>query len=147
MKNYWILVVSFFLFCAMTPEKGSKSFSLTVNMSGFRNAKGIVRVGLINGDKGFPGSPQNIIDNHDVTIQDGKAIAVFPQVQAGKYVVAVFHDENNSGKIDMNFMGIPKEGFAFSNNPSLWKLKPSYKACEFSVEKDTQIPLNIKYLL
>ena len=146
MKHCLILLFVSCLTTNIVSMETNQTFSLTVNMSGFRNDKGIVRVGLIDGPAGFPADPQRIIDNRDVNIQNKRATAVFPNVKAGKYVVAVFHDENNSKKIDMNFLGIPKEGFSFSNNPSLWKLKPSYEDCQFSIEKNTDIPLQIKYL-
>jgi uncharacterized protein (DUF2141 family) len=37
--------------------------------------------------------------------------------------VAVFHDENGNGKLDTNFLGIPREGVGVSNN-KLRKLGP-----------------------
>lgn len=33
----------------------------------------------------------------------------------GDYVVSVFQDENNNGKLDSNFIGIPKEPVGLSN--------------------------------
>jgi len=40
----------------------------------------------------------------------------FPGVAAGTYAVSAFHDENSNGKLDRNFMGIPREGVGASNN-------------------------------
>jgi uncharacterized protein (DUF2141 family) len=31
-------------------------------------------------------------------------------VTPGDYAISVFHDENSNGKLDRNFMGMPKEG-------------------------------------
>ena len=31
------------------------------------------------------------------------------------------HDENDNGKLDTNFMGIPVEGYGFSNNPQVMR--------------------------
>ena len=36
---------------------------------------------------------------------------------AGNYAVQVMHDENENNKLDTNFMGMPIEGYGFSNNP------------------------------
>ena len=34
----------------------------------------------------------------------------------GKYAFRFFHDENSNGKLGTNWLGIPNEGFGFSNN-------------------------------
>lgn len=39
----------------------------------------------------------------------------FPDLAAGRYGVAVFHDANANGELDSNLLGIPTEGVAFSN--------------------------------
>jgi len=41
---------------------------------------------------------------------------LFPGVAPGRYAVSVFHDENSNGKMDTNFIGIPREGVGASNN-------------------------------
>ncbi|MBK7290922.1 MAG: DUF2141 domain-containing protein [Chitinophagaceae bacterium] len=30
--------------------------------------------------------------------------------------IAILHDENDDGKMNSNFLGLPKEGYGFSNN-------------------------------
>jgi len=32
------------------------------------------------------------------------------------YTIAIFHDVNDNGKMDKNFVGVPKEPYGFSNN-------------------------------
>jgi uncharacterized protein (DUF2141 family) len=46
----------------------------------------------------------------------GTAASSFADVQPGTYAIAVFHDENSNGKLDSNFIGIPREGTGASNN-------------------------------
>jgi len=57
----------------------------------------------------------------------GKTISVeIPNLKFGTYAIATYQDVNSSGKIDKNFIGIPTEGYAFSNN-----FKPTVKAPDF----------------
>lgn len=49
-------------------------------------------------------------------IQGGHARCVFDNVLPGSYVVGVIHDENGNGKLDTNFLGIPKEGVGISRD-------------------------------
>jgi uncharacterized protein (DUF2141 family) len=50
------------------------------------------------------------------TIERGKARCVFDNVSPGSYVVGVIHDENGNGKLDTNFLGIPREGVGVSRD-------------------------------
>lgn len=40
----------------------------------------------------------------------------FSDLKEGKYAIRYFHDENSGREIDMNFLGIPKEGIGFLND-------------------------------
>jgi uncharacterized protein (DUF2141 family) len=46
----------------------------------------------------------------------GAVTGVFADLPAGNYAVAVFHDENGNGKLDANLLGMPTEGYGFSND-------------------------------
>ena len=52
----------------------------------------------------------------ETQIRQGKAIVVFSEIPWGVYGVSFFHDKNQNYILDLNFLGIPKEGFGFSNN-------------------------------
>ena len=41
---------------------------------------------------------------------------VFAGLPAGRFAIAVFHDENGNGALDTDILGIPKEGYGFSRN-------------------------------
>ena len=45
----------------------------------------------------------------------------FGDVQPGRYAVQVMHDANDNGKMDSNLLGIPSEGYGFSNNPQVMR--------------------------
>jgi len=53
-----------------------------------------------------------------VPIVNQQATCMFNNAPAGTYAVAVFHAENNETQLQTNFLGIPKEGYGFSRNPS-----------------------------
>jgi uncharacterized protein (DUF2141 family) len=48
---------------------------------------------------------------------DGGLSVRFGDLAPGRYAVRVMHDENGNRKLDTNFVGIPTEGYGFSNNP------------------------------
>jgi len=49
----------------------------------------------------------------------------------GTYAMALFQDMDNDGKIERNFIGIPKDPYAFSNNARPTFKAPSFEDCCF----------------
>jgi len=62
-------------------------------------------------------------------------VIVFENLPYGNYAVSVLHDENSNGKMEKNFFGIPKEGFAFSNNYAPKIKAPSFTDAMISLKK------------
>lgn len=54
-------------------------------------------------------------------------------VKPGVYAVAVYHDENRNGDFDRNKLGVPTEGFGFSNDAPTRFSVPSFDAVRFRV--------------
>ena len=55
-----------------------------------------------------------------------------PRLRPGNYALLVIHDENGNGKLDMAF-GIPREGFGFSNNPTIHMRAPRANEVRFEL--------------
>jgi uncharacterized protein (DUF2141 family) len=53
----------------------------------------------------------------------------------GVYALAVYHDANSNGKFDRTALGLPAEGYGFSNNPAIWFGPPSFNAVKFTVAR------------
>ena len=77
----------------------------------------------------FPGTMA--IKEMMVPIKQLKATCRFTDLQKGVYAVAVFHDENDNGKLDTNFLGIPVEGSGASNNAQGWMGPPTFDDARF----------------
>ena len=52
----------------------------------------------------------------------------------GVYVVAIYHDENGNGSFDRNSLGLPAEGYGFSNNPPTLMGLPAFRAVRLDIE-------------
>ncbi|MCC8408120.1 DUF2141 domain-containing protein [Mucilaginibacter sp. UR6-1] len=70
------------------------------------------------------------------------AISVSISLPPGTYGITLVDDENDNGKIDKNFIGIPKEGFGFSNFFMEKMKRPKFD--DFKVEAGNGQPINIK---
>jgi uncharacterized protein (DUF2141 family) len=107
--------------------------SLKVVIDGFTNDEGCARIALAN-------SEENYAENVDIyrgasaKINDQQAVYIFEDIPYGEYAVKVFHDENDNGNLDTNFLGIPSEDYGFSNNAKGTFGPPSWSAARFSFE-------------
>jgi uncharacterized protein (DUF2141 family) len=114
-------------------------FSLTIEINGLINNDGQVLLEFSN-EKGehILGIAQNIVEN--------KCIIVIKNLEPGKYAFKYFHDENKNENLDLNWIGIPKEGYGFSNNASGIFGPPSFKEMIFVMIGDTTLKCMLKYI-
>jgi uncharacterized protein (DUF2141 family) len=111
--------------------------TLTVRVTGARNAKGKIGVTLFQDAQGFPDDTSKAIRQQSAEI-DPKTMSAqitFKDVPQGTFAVAVLHDENSNGKMDKNFVGIPKEGYGASNNPQEEKTRAHVRRSEILFEQ------------
>lgn len=122
--------------------------SLTVTITRLENNNGSVLVSLFREGAGFPDDASRATGKMKVSIANNSARAVFTNIPPGQYAVAILHDENNNQKMDKNFLGLPKEGYGFSNNASAPFGPPSFRKASFThtALRPTEISIKTKYL-
>ena len=111
---------------------------LEIRITGLRSSKGKISVNLFNKEDGFPDDPLKSFGWKTISALPDTVVIVFEDLPYGNYAVSVLHDENSNGKMEKNFLGIPREGFAFSNNYT-----PKIKSPDFS---DAMVSLKQKVL-
>jgi uncharacterized protein (DUF2141 family) len=88
---------------------------LTVSVTEVQNGQGAVLAALYRADATFMDQARAVARLR-VKAQPGRVTAVIHNLPAGRYALSVFHDANGNGKLDRNSMGIPSEGYGFSND-------------------------------
>ncbi len=65
----------------------------------------------------------------------------------GRYAVAVYHDSNGNDRFDRTLVGMPAEGFGFSNDAPTVTGLPAFEAARFTVKAgETTIKIALRYL-
>lgn len=90
--------------------------AIRVDIEGLRSDKGQVLCTIYSSAEGYPKDANKARMKAQSAIAGGRGVCEFDGLEPGTYAVAAFHDENSNGKLDSNFIGIPKEGTAASNN-------------------------------
>ncbi len=120
--------------------------TLQVTVKNIKGHKGDILVGLFDNDKDFP---RNAKEGKIAKATADQVTVVFENLKPGKYAVSVLHDANQNKDMDKNKLGIPKEGFGFSNNAMGAVGPPSFEKAQFDLQpdqKDKDISIDMKYM-
>ena len=74
--------------------------------------RGIVRLGLYT-EAEYPKDNGTWVASADVPAVGGETVVTLQNVPVGTYAIEVYQDLNSNGKMDTNFLGIPKEPYGF----------------------------------
>jgi uncharacterized protein (DUF2141 family) len=130
------------------PAPTSAKATLTIHLTGFRNAKGKVAIALYRDGKGFPTDLASAVETQrlEVDAKTLSATAVFADLPQGGYAVSVLHDENLTGKMEFDASGIPLSGYGISNNPDTTQGPPTPESAMVSVNQpETKIEIKLVY--
>lgn len=120
--------------------------AVELELAGLRSAKGVVQLCLTRDPVNFPSCTD---DAHAEkrTVPASQRRVAFTGLPSGAYAIALFHDENRNARLD-TVLGIPREGFGFSRNPTIAFGPPKFKAADFPVASGaTEQRVQLKYLL
>jgi len=81
-----------------------------------------------------------------VPARTGAVTVDVPNVPSGTWAVLAYHDENGNKKLDTNFVGMPTEGYGFSNGAKARFGPPSFKDAAIAVgEGNVPATVTLKY--
>ena len=141
-----------FLISLLCVLAGAESFKpveqpeIEVVLKNIKSARGVFVISFYNDDKAFP-KPGKDAFTERVTVHDTLQHTVKIKLPAtGWYAVAMFQDEDGTGKIKQDKIGIPLEPYGFSNNVHPKTAAPSFSACKFFVRAGGNGPLVISLI-
>lgn len=118
-----------------------------VEIVAMHNDKGRVLCSLFSSAADFPTKTDKAFAHAASDISNGRSVCEFADVAPGTYAVSVFHDENSNGKLDTNFVGIPREGVGASNNAKGHFGPPKFDAAAFQFSGGRlDLKITINYL-
>jgi len=123
--------------------------TIEVTINDIRNAEGQLLVSLYKPTDNFPYEPSKSYAVEKSDIVGTSLTYSFKVPQSGRYAVVLLDDENRNNDMDYNFLGIPKEGYGFSNDAKPRGLSsPKFEAAAFDVEETgKRIAITMKYML
>jgi uncharacterized protein (DUF2141 family) len=118
-----------------------------VTITGLKNSKGQIVIGVFKDDATFQKENAFLSKSFKKEeIIEGKMKVTFI-LEPGVWGLSLLDDENMSGLMEYNFIGIPKEGFGFSDYYHSGLTKPKFDAFRFTLEKEKKkITIKVRYM-
>ena len=115
-------------------DSKSKQTPLRLIIDNIASNSGEIEIGVYTPENKFPDEDDKF-KKYRFKAKKGKIDEMIADIPYGELAMAIYHDENNNGKIDKNAIGIPKEPYAFSNNYKPTIKAPNFDNCKFSYNK------------
>jgi uncharacterized protein (DUF2141 family) len=109
----------------------AQAATVIVQVNKVKSAQGDIRASLCETEVAY--KADKCIKEIVLKAQKGTTQLVFENVTPGTYGIQLMHDKNANGDMDFNFLGIPKEGYGFSNNAKPRLSQPSFQRISFAV--------------
>ena len=109
----------------------SRAGDLEIKIDGISREEGTVRVALFASEDDY--KADRAYAQEETPAEDPMVTVRFQDVPPGRYCIASFQDINSNGKIDTNFVGIPKEPYGFSRNARGRFGPPAFNEMAFDV--------------
>lgn len=122
----------------------SEKVPVEVSVDNLRSSKGSIVVSIFKNEKSF----QQEIPDYEKSfskkeIKKGKFNTTL-LLPPGTYGIAILDDENQDRKMNYDFLGIPKEGYGFSNFEHTGYSKPKFSNFAFKLNKGKKTLKGIK---
>jgi uncharacterized protein (DUF2141 family) len=129
------------------------SAELRLTIKGVQSDKGELLIGLYDDADGFRNAIANAATRGllpdsgrligvAIRAKRGTQSTVFTQLTPGRYAILVIHDENDTGRLAENALGIPTEGYGFGNDAQGFLNAPSFGAAAITVG-DTNVSTSV----
>jgi uncharacterized protein (DUF2141 family) len=108
---------------------------LTIQVSGITPGRGQIYVAVYDRPETFPTTGKQRI-GQILPATEQSLIVHFKDLPPGEYAAVAFQDVNGNGKLDKNFLGIPKEPYGFSNGARGSAGPPKFSAAAVTLNPD-----------
>jgi uncharacterized protein (DUF2141 family) len=126
--------------------------NLTIEVNGLQGQEGNVCFKVFSGSPGFPNDNDSAVARACVAIADNLPenpedpfAYTFESLEAGSYAVAIYHDSNADEQLNRGGLGIPVEGYGFSNDAPAVTAPAQFEDAVFFLGNNTTVPIQMRY--
>ena len=140
--KHLILAAGIGLISASLPSHAAE---LALSIDGVRNAEGRIMIAVYDAAAGFRDQDEALA-RISLRAKKGSLKLTLSDLPSATYAVSAFHDENSDQKLDTNMLGIPTEGYGFSNDARGTMGPPDFEASAVEVRVGrVPVPISMGY--
>ena len=131
MKNHNYIIGIIFLLLMWISKGYSQidSCTLIIEITQIRSNNGLIALQLYDNN-------QKLITGVIERISHKKCLIIINNLNKADYAIRYFHDENSNDKLDTNWLGLPTEGYGFSNNATATFGVPDFEEWIFKLRSE-----------
>lgn len=135
-----------FLFCVLILQytlytAPGQPDSLGIIIENISGSEGLIRICLFDNEADFMRNP--VLCKEVRKFSEPNHFLAFRVPSDRPYALIVYHDLNDNGRLDRNFLGIPREPYGFSNNPSTRFGPPGFHEASFDSSQNNSITIRL----
>jgi len=130
------------------PAVNLNAQNVEVVITGLRAQEGQIVIGVFKDDESFQKEESFLEKRFNKTGITNGEMKVRISLDSGIYGLSLLDDENSDGKMEYNFLRMPREGFGFSDYYHTGIKKPKFDSFKFSIGQDEKriITIRVRYL-
>ncbi len=109
--------------------------TLHIHVTNVPSSEGQIMLQIVASEAEFKGEAPAIVSVMQRAVEGEMSFSA-ASLPPGEYAFRVMHDINNNGELDSNFVGMPSEPWAFSNNATGNFGPPGWKDVKFTLESE-----------
>ncbi|MCX6335326.1 MAG: DUF2141 domain-containing protein [Bacteroidia bacterium] len=136
------------LILLVTPAMNLYSQNVEVTITGLKSTKGQIVIGVFRDGPTFQKEEAFLSKKYVKKDIINGVMTIHFTMEPGLYGLSLLDDVNSSGLMEYSFIGIPKEGFGFSDYYHTGLTKPKFDSFKFTLEKDQKkkITIRVRYM-
>ena len=136
------LLVALLLMSALTA--GVRAQNVEVTVTGIRSETGQIAVGVFTDNESFRQEKAFMESRFSKDKVTDGTLSFSLTLEPGVYGLSVLDDENSDGLMEYRKLGIPKEGFGFSNFYLTGFARPTFDDFKFTVVQGEKVNITIR---
>lgn len=140
MKSVFLIIFAALFLSASEAEQTP----LMITVTNIQSTTGNIRVGIYKKNNDFPNEKDTYKNKVYKISKTGSILIKIDDLPYGEYAIGIYQDKNKNTILDKNFVGAPKEPFAFSKNFKPLFSAPDFEDCSFQYsEKNATMSLKM----
>ena len=148
MKKLLFFILTTSLLLSVTQkENNSLEGSLDINLTNIRNNDGFLYIFIYSYENQYPYEPYKHYKVSKSKVNNGQLTAHIASLALkNTYAMTLIDDENSNEDLD-RWLGIPHEGYGFSNNVRPMLSLPDYEDLTFNFNSSKKLNVKVQYIL